>query len=165
MEEQGGGRQEMAFVGAGAGWFRVNTRGRLHTQAPAHKPPSGQRAPPLRYQARFPVSLTLHPANGRPPCHPEGHAFSQGPRFPAVLPPPLRPSAQEGSGDLRVCLAPASVPRHVEGGWEDGTHAQGRVLHGGHRLGPACTARDLALAPTAPTGTVVAYLDRAASTL
>ena len=136
-----------------------------HSQVHPHKRLSGQRAPHLRYQARFPVSLTLHPANGRPPCHPEGHAFSHGPRFPAVLPPPLRPSAQEGPGDLRVCLAPASVPHHVEGAWEGGTHAQGRVLQGGHRLGPAWTAWGLALAQTVPTCTEGANLDRAACTL
>ena len=40
-----------------------------------------------------------------------------------------------------------------------------KVFQGGHRLGPAWTAWGLALAETAPTCTVVAYLDRAASTL
>ena len=63
-----------------------------------------------------------------------------------------------------MCLVPAWVPSHVEGGWEGETHAQGRVLQGGHRLGPAWTASDLALAQTDSTCTVVAYLDRAAST-
>ena len=58
-----------------------------HSQVHPHKCLSGQRAPHLRYQARFPVSLTLHPANGRPPCHPEGHAFSHGPPLPAVSRP------------------------------------------------------------------------------
>ena len=58
-----------------------------HSLVHPHKRLSGQRAPHLRYQARFPVSLTLHPANGRPPCHPEGHAFSHGPPLPAVSRP------------------------------------------------------------------------------
>ena len=64
-----------------------------------------------------------------------------------------------------MCLAPALVPPHEDWAWEGGTHAQGRVLQGGHRLGPDWTAWGLALAQTVPTCTEVANLDRRASTL
>ena len=165
MEEQGGGRQEMAFVRAGAGWLRVNTRGRPAHPGARPQASLGATCPTLEISGQVPSVLDSSPCKRKASLPPEGHAFSQGPRFPAVLPLPLRPSAQEGSGDLRVCLAPASVPHHVEGAWEGGTHAQGRVLQGGHRLGPAWTAWGLALAQTVPTCTEVANLDRRASTL
>ena len=57
-EEQEGGPQEMAVVGAGAGSFRARTLGgACAPRSPHHNSPSRQCAPPLRYQARFTVSL------------------------------------------------------------------------------------------------------------
>ena len=76
MEEQGGGPQEMAFVGAAPVWFRSKTAaGQGQGSPPLQKPPLGKRGPPLRYQVGFTGSLGCCPRNGSPPFHPEDRAF------------------------------------------------------------------------------------------
>ena len=60
---------------------------RMRRQSPQHRPPSGPRAPPLRYQAGFTRSLGSVPGPGSPPCTAQDGAFSRGPSFSAVLPP------------------------------------------------------------------------------
>ena len=83
MEEQGGGPQEMAFVRGTARRFQAKMQGHAGTgQAPNKKPPSGQRAQPWRYQARFTGSLGLCPRNWTPasqrtPCFPVDHTSQQ----------------------------------------------------------------------------------------
>ena len=79
MEEQGGGPQEMAFVRAGAGQFRAQTRTPACAHGPLHhKPPSGQHAPPLSNLARFPGSLGTRPGKRKPFLAPEDLTFSPG---------------------------------------------------------------------------------------
>ena len=134
MEEQGGGPQEMAFVGAAPGWFRSKTAaGQGQGRPPLQKPPLGKRDPPLRYQVGFTGSLGCCPRNGSPPCHPEDRAFSRGPHLPAALPPPQRQSAREELGTWSRVGGPATVPCWVEWARASGTHTHGRVLPWGVR--------------------------------
>ena len=155
----------MAFVRAGAGWLRVNTRGRPAHPGARPQASLGATCPTLEISGQVPSVLDSSPCKRKASLPPGGPRIFPWATLTSSLPPPLRPSAQEGPGDLRVCLALASVPRQVEAGWEGGTHAQGRVLQGGRRLGPAWTAWGLALAQTVPTCTEGANLDRAACTL
>ena len=73
MEEQGGGTQEIAFVRATASCLRPRLGARQAQGRPHHKkPPSGQRAPPLRYQARFTGSQESRPWTWTLPLPPRG---------------------------------------------------------------------------------------------
>ena len=73
---------------------------RMRRQSPQHRPPSGPRSPPLRYQAGFSRSLGSVRGPGSPPCTAQDSAFSRGPSFSAGLPPPQRQSAQGRPGHL-----------------------------------------------------------------
>ena len=137
-------------------------------QAQPSAPPQaslGATCPTLEIPGQVPSVVDSSPCKRKASLPPGGPRIFPWATLTSSLPPPLRPSAQEGPGDLRVCLPLASVPRSVWGAREGGTHAQGRVLQGGHRLGPAWTAWGLALAQTVPTCTEGANLDRAACTL
>ena len=69
----------MAFVRAGAGQFRAQTRNPACAPRPLHhKPHSGQHAPPLSNQARFPGSLGTGPGTRKPVLAPEDRTFSPG---------------------------------------------------------------------------------------
>ena len=165
MEEQGGGRQEMAFVRAGASWFRVNTR-RPHAHPCASPQASlGATCRTLDISGQVPSVLDTSPCKGKASLPPGGPRIFPRATLPSSSPAPTEDQCPGRTWGPEGVSGPGLGSAPCGRGCEDGTHAQGRVLHGGHRLGPACTARDLALAPTAPTGTVVAYLDRAASTL
>ena len=96
--------------------------GAAHAQAvPQHRPPSGPRAPPLRYQAGFIGSLGWVRGPGSPPCTAQDSAFSRGPSFSAGLPPPQRQSAQGRPGHL----GPGQVASH--GSTPDGDDPSRRV--------------------------------------
>ena len=92
----------MAFVRAAAGWFRAKTRGGAGPgQAPPHKPPWAQCAPPLRYQARFTGSLGSCPGNWKPSLPPRGPCLFSWTTLPSRSPTLLqRQSAQGRPGDL-----------------------------------------------------------------
>ena len=79
----------MAFVRAGAGWFRAQRRGpRRRSRPPHHRLASGERAPPLRYQARFTGSLGSCPGNWKPSLHPRGPRFFPWTTLPSRPPTP-----------------------------------------------------------------------------
>ena len=102
MEEQGGGPQEIAFMGAAAGWFRAKTLGPPGTcRPPHHKHPLGQPAPPLRYQARFTGSLGSFPGNWKPSLLPRGLRVFTWTTLPSRSPTPAeaeRPGKTWGPG-------------------------------------------------------------------
>ena len=105
---------------------------RMRRQSPQHRPPSGPRAPPLRYQAGFIGSLGSVRGPGSPPCTTQDSAFSRGPSFSAGLPPPQRQSAQGRPGHL----GPGRVASH--GSTPDGD-GPGRRVTGPWRCSPLGT--------------------------
>ena len=166
MEEQGGGPQEMAFVGAAPGWFRSKTAaGQGQGRPPLQKPPLGKRDPPLRYQVGFTGSLGCCPRNGSPPFHPEDRVFSRGPPLAASPLGPQRQSARGSPGDLGPGPGPAKVPGQVERALAGGTLAHGPVLPWGLRPVPSSGRSESSFGSNCPTLPPRGKLGPAASTL
>ena len=141
----------MSFVQAAAGWFEAKTQGcACAGRHPQHRPPSGKRAPPYRYQAGFTRSLgwvrgreTL-PAPHRTARFLADHPFQQvsHPRRGRV---PREDLVTWGQGG-----GPAKVPCQMDMNRAVGSQAPGRVLPWGLRPGPSSLAKSLPWAPTAP---------------
>ena len=138
---------------------------RMRRQSPQHRPPSGPRAPPLRYQAGFTRSLGSVPGPGSPPCTAQDGAFSRGPSFAAGLPPPQRQSAPGRPGHLGPGRGSG------QGSMPDGDGPGGRVAGPwksspwGLRPAPSSVAKSLPWAPTAKPCPEAANQDPAASIL
>ena len=88
VEEQGGGRQEMAFVRAGAGWFRVNTRG-PHAH-PGARPQASLRAtcPTLEISGQVPSVLDSSPCKRKASLPPGGPRIFPRATLPSSSPAP-----------------------------------------------------------------------------
>ena len=155
----------MAFVRAGAGWLRVNTRGR-----PAHP---GAR-PQASLRATCPtlaISGQVHSVVDPSPCKRKASLPPGGPRiFPWASLPRSSPAPTEAQCPGRTwgpegVSAPGLGSAICVGSQGRRDPRPGKGSPGGHRLGPDWTAWGRALAQTVPTCTEVANLDRRASTL
>ena len=126
----------MAFVSSTAVWFRAKVQGwagpGLDIQP---QPPSGQRTPHLRCQARFTGSLGSCPGKRKPSLPPRGPRVLAWTALPSSSPTPAEAECPGKPGDLGPGRVPATTPRQVERARAGGTHPHGRVLSGGLRPG------------------------------
>ena len=125
------------------------------------KPPSGQRAPPFRYHARFTGSLRLCPWNWTPSLLSGGPRVFQRPDFPAVLPPPQVQNVQGRTRDLEPGQGAShgSAPCGADLGMAGPTPID-LFSRGESGLHSARAAKILALAETPPPCSEEANVDR-----
>ena len=122
---------------------------RMRRQSPQHRPPSGPRAPPLRYQAGFTRSLGWVPGPGSPPCTALDRDFPADNPFQQVSHPRRGRLPREDLGTWGLDGWPARVPHQMEMDRAGGSQAPGGVLPWVLSPGPASVAESLPWAPTA----------------
>ena len=111
------------------GGFRAKRRGRAGaSRPPHHKHPSGQRARPLRYQARFTGSLGRCQSSGKPSLPPRGTRVFPWTTLPSSSPTPAEAECQGRTRDLGPGrgAGPGSAP----GGAGPGGRVGGTLVHG-----------------------------------
>ena len=157
----------MAFVRGTAGWFPAKTLGRAGAgMAPPPQASLGQRAPPLRYQARIKGSLGSCPGTRKPSLPPRGLHVFPWTTLPSRSPiPPEAECPGKTWGPGARAGGPATVPRQVERAGLTGPMPTDRFSCPDSGLGPAQAAKSLALAQTAPSCPEAANFNPAASTL
>ena len=97
MEEQGGGRQEMAFVRAGAGWFRVNTRGPHAHPGASPQASLGTTCRTLEISGQVPSVLDSSPCKRKASLPPGGPRI-----FPRATLPSSSPAPSEAQCPGRI---------------------------------------------------------------
>ena len=135
-------------------------------QDPQRKPPSGQRATPLRYQARVPGSQGWCPGNCKASLQPRGSRVSPRTTLPSRSPTPAEaecPGKTFGPG--AVAQGRPRFRARWNGPWLGRRTPTDAFSRGDSCLCPAWAAKSLVSAQTAPPYPKATKLDPAASNL